>query len=130
MEHEQIQMRDVLWSGMYWYSIVTIFLFIYAMPYLFVGFGPVFEGGLVAATANLINMANREELHFFTRCALWFARQRTFRKILAVGLFLLVTCLSGVIKSQIIRNRMYMIVSWFNLGIFSTNFLGMVFLLL
>jgi len=107
------------------YAIISIFLFIYMMPFFFIGFSPKQpEGSIQIAQKCLLDLTDGKNLAPPSKIAVWFALHR-FERLLATIFFCVLVIISEFVFSKPhLRERIYQIVMWIALGVFFLNFLG------
>ncbi len=118
--------EDKFHVGLFVYAFVSIVLFVYALPFIYVGYSPYHDIPLAVNPTVLSNSdLPREEYPQPTKIALWFAEQRSARLfvtiILVVSLFV-----SHVLKINSISKKLVChLVMWIGMVAFILNYLGL-----
>ena len=111
------------------YACVTSFIFIYAFPFIFIGYHG-HNVDIKTAQLTVLELQHGPEYPLLTNVAIWFAKQKIARLILTI---LIVGFLLGSelwIPNAIWKQSVYLIIMWINLAIFSASFLGLIALLI
>jgi len=113
------------------YTSVCVFLFIYALPLIYIGFASVQpEGDIPVANRTVTELAAGLELSPITKGAVWFAQEKHVRLVIAIVLILLTVVITLTTEKKQILKNYCQVVNWLCLGIFIFNYLGLVCLLL
>lgn len=116
--------------GMLLYSCLITFLFIYLIPFVFIGFGPATEQGDVPISQlTILHLVNGQSVPLPSRLALWFAEWRKVRFTLTVFLIIFMVILEFSIKTPNKREGIYQIIMWANMVFFFLNLVGIVVIL-
>lgn len=113
--------------GLIVYASVTVFLFIYVFPFVFVGYRGHTDG--VLAQPTVLDVRSETEYAGLTRAAVWFARQSSVRLGLSLFLPLLMVGVEFVTKEHAWKQDLYCIVMWLALGSFLLTQMGLIALL-
>jgi len=114
------------------YLFITSFLFIYIMPFLFVGTAPTQEEDIPIAQTTVLDMVPNQQRQFYpwaTRLSVQFGNYRTLRLCIIISIsILLLFLLVGKLSPHIIIIICHFLM-WTNLIIFFIQFLGIIMLL-
>lgn len=114
------------------YTCITTFLFIYMLPFIFIGFSPLPEPGMLGESrctvVDLISDPNK--LPFWTELAVWFSYRVSSRLFLASGIVLIMLFTSIYKKSRPYSELVCHIALWINFVVFILNFFGLTSILI
>lgn len=114
--------------GLIIYTSITVFLFIYVFPFVFIGYHGQTDG-VKPAQLTVLDVQTGTEYPMLTRAAVWFAKYPVTRLWLSVLLVLLMLGIEFIMKEKIWKRDVYCIVMWVSLAVFMLNLLGLIALL-
>ena len=112
------------------YACLSSFLFIYALPFIYIGLSPKEpEGYLQVANCTVLELLDGNRPSPPTKMAVWFAEYRITRLLLTIFLIILMVIAEFVIRKPNLRENIYSAIIWIALGAFFLNFLGLMCIL-
>jgi hypothetical protein len=117
--------------GLFLYTCFGVFLFVYVLPSIYIGYSPCPDNALVPNPTILDGPAfNYEEYPLFTKTALWFAQQKRTRLFFSI-LFVAFLFVLHLINLDMTWKMIFcQVVMWISLAVFVLNFLGLFSILL
>lgn len=115
--------------GLIIYTSITVFLFIYVFPFIFIGYHGQTDG-VKPAQLTVLDVQSGTEYPMLTRAAVWFAKYSVARLWLSVLFVLLMLGIEFVMKEQVWKQDIYYIVMWVSLAAFVLSLLGLIALLI
>ena len=115
--------------GLIVYTSITVFLFIYVLPFIFIGYHGQTDG-LKSAQLTVLDVQSGTEYPMLTHAAVWFAKYSAVRLWLSVLFVLLMLGVEFVMKERAWKQDVYYIVMWISLAAFILSLLGLIALLI
>lgn len=117
--------------GMLLYGCLISILFIYLMPFVFIGFGPTVEqGDIPISQLTIVHLTDGQNIPPPARLAIWFAEWRKVRLGLTIFLIIFMVIIELSVKIPNRREGVYLIIAWANMVFFFLNFLGIIVILI
>lgn len=122
--------EDLRRIGLLLYASVSIYLFVYELPLIYVGFGPVQPKGSIQVThRTVLDVEESGSVARIVKLNVWFAQKRTVRFWGAIVVIVLMVIAQFTLRKPNWRETIYQTIMWFALGVFVLNYIGLICIL-
>jgi hypothetical protein len=116
--------------GLLLYASVSTYLFVYELPLIYVGFGPVQPKSSIQVThRTVLDVMEQGTVANVVKLNVWFAQKRTVRFWGSIVAIILMVIAQFTLRKPNWRETIYQTIMWLALGVFVVNYIGLICIL-
>lgn len=122
--------EDLIRIGLLLYASLSTYFFVYQLPFIYVGFGPVQpKGSIQVSHRTVLDVEESGSVAKVVKLNVWFAQKRTFRFWGAIAVIVLMVIAQFTLRKPHWRGTIYQTIMWLALGVCLVNYIGLICLL-
>jgi len=117
--------------GLLLYASLSMYFFVYQLPFIYVGFAPVQpKGSIQESRRTVLDVVESDDsVGNVVKLNVWFAQKRRVRFWVTILAIVLMVIAQFTLRKPNWRETIYQIIMWFALGIYMVNFMGLICIL-